>query len=199
MTRVAAVVLAAGASERMGCPKLLLEIGGESLMHRALSEISKVAFAEIVVVLGVDRDAYGSSVANFAVRIVVNESPGQGLGGSLRVGVDALSSDIDAVIFALADRPFVSAEMYEHLIRTHDTTRASIVAGRYGGIVAPPHLIARQLFHEIGTDSSGGRSLIERRSADVHFEEFPAYALADIDTPEDYERLKVLLERNRRV
>ena len=194
MKRIAAVVAAAGESRRMGQSKLRLDLGGVSILQRVIREISKAAFAEIVVVLGSDREALQESLAGMPVRISLNATFERGLGSSLRIGVDAVSADVDGVVIALADRPLVTAAMYEALIEAHLRTSAPIVAARFGGVVAPPIFFARPLFPEIGRDVPGSRSLVERRQSEATFVDLAPEALADVDTPEDYERLRRVVE-----
>ena len=196
MKRIAALVAAAGESRRMGRPKLRLELGGETILHRVIREISKLTFAEIVVVLGSDREVLQETLSGLPVRVAVNPAFERGLGSSLRTGIDALSADIDACVIALGDRPLVTAQMYEALIAAQQESGVPIVAARFGDVVAPPILFARALFSEIGRETAGGRSLVERRQAETMFVEFPPEALADVDTPEDYERLRRVVENN---
>ena len=196
MKRIAAVVAAAGESRRMGESKLRLVLGGESILQRVIREISKVAFAEIIVVLGSDREALQETLAGLPVRIALNTAFERGLGSSLRIGVDAVSADVEGVVVALADRPLVTAAMYKALIEAHVRTGAPIVAARFGGVIAPPIFFARPLFPEIGRDVPGSRSLVERRRSEVTFVDFAPEALADVDTPEDYERLRCVVEND---
>jgi len=108
---VAAVLLAAGAGERIGRrPKCLLELGGVPLIRRMLIALSGAGVDELVVVLGHHAEQIAPVVENFPVTVVHNPHPEAGQVSSQRLGLAALSGKCDAVVVALADQPLLNAQ-----------------------------------------------------------------------------------------
>ncbi len=114
---VGAVLLAAGSGSRMGHrPKSLLELGGVPLIRRQLIALSGAGVDELVVVLGHHADRIEPAVRDFPVTLVRNPDPDAGQVSSLRLGLQALSPRIDAVLVALADQPLIHAQDINDLI-----------------------------------------------------------------------------------
>ncbi|HEX6017843.1 MAG TPA: nucleotidyltransferase family protein [Burkholderiaceae bacterium] len=110
-TTVGAVLLAAGAGTRLGGrPKALLELGGVPLVMRQLIALSGAGVDEVVVVLGHHADAVEAAIGQFPISIVRNPSPDSGQASSVRIGLQALSPRLDAVIVALADQPLIDSQ-----------------------------------------------------------------------------------------
>src|SRR6185295_1646906 len=108
--RVTAIVLAAGASTRMGRNKLLLDVGGETLVRRAVRAAIEGGADEVVVVLGHEEDRVRAELRGLDCRPVVNPDHAEGAGSSVRAGVRQ-AAGADALMIVLADMPFVTAEM----------------------------------------------------------------------------------------
>src|SRR5215469_9937925 len=104
---VAAVVLAAGMSRRMGAPKQLLRIDGKTVLERTLENVRKSAVDEIVLVLGFAADAVEKEISMQGIKVVRNDGYEQGMGTSLRAGVAAAGDGANAALIVLADQPFV--------------------------------------------------------------------------------------------
>jgi molybdenum cofactor cytidylyltransferase len=114
---VGAVLLAAGAGERMGRrPKATLLLGGVPLIRRQLIALSGAGVDEVVVVLGHHAEQIEPLVADFPVTLARNPDPDAGQVSSLRIGLDALSRRVDAVLVALADQPLISTDDITALI-----------------------------------------------------------------------------------
>lgn len=114
---VGAVLLAAGSGSRMGNrPKSLLELGGVPLIRRQLIALSGAGVDELVVVLGHYADLIEPAVQDFPVTLVRNPDPDAGQVSSLRLGLQALSPKIDAVLVALADQPLINSQDINDLI-----------------------------------------------------------------------------------
>ena len=110
-TTVGAVLLAAGAGARLGGrPKALLELGGVPLVMRQLIALSGAGVDEVVVVLGYHADAIEAAIQQLPISIVRNPDPDMGQASSVRIGLQALSPRLDAVIVALADQPLIDAQ-----------------------------------------------------------------------------------------
>jgi molybdenum cofactor cytidylyltransferase len=107
---VGAVLLAAGAGSRLGHrPKSLLELGGVPLIRRQLIALSGAGVDEVVVVLGHHAQAIEAVVQDFPVTVARNPAPDDGQASSVRVGLQALTGKLDAVIVALADQPMINS------------------------------------------------------------------------------------------
>jgi molybdenum cofactor cytidylyltransferase len=114
---IGAVLLAAGAGERLGRrPKPLLELGGVPLILRQLVALSGAGVDELVVVLGHHADAVEAAVGAFPITLVRNAAPDDGPAASLRCGLQALSPALDAVVVAVADQPLIDAQDIVELI-----------------------------------------------------------------------------------
>jgi molybdenum cofactor cytidylyltransferase len=191
-----AVVLAAGASSRMGAHKLLLPLGGEPLVRRVTREVIGAGFDEVLVVAGYEHDRVVAALEGLAVRHAVNAEYATGMGSSFRCAVSALAGS-EAALFALADQPLLTAADYGRLLDEYRRSAAGIVKARYGEVTAPPHLFSRRYFGELAQLEHGARPVLQRHAADAVVVEFPAALLLDVDTPEDYERASALLDRPR--
>jgi molybdenum cofactor cytidylyltransferase len=190
-TKVAGVILAAGESRRLGRPKQLLPLGQKTMLEHVVEVALSSPLQEVIVVLGHRAEEIQPLLGG--VKAVVNEEWPQGLSGSLRVGLGALSPQFEACLFFLADQPQVTPQLVDSLITRHRRTLAPIVAPRFRGRRGNPVLFARSLFPEllILQGEEGGRSLIEKHRSLVEWVEVDSedYFL-DIDTQEDLKRLR---------
>lgn len=195
---VGAVLLAAGAGERMGGrPKALLELGGVPLVLRQLIALSGAGVDEVAVVLGHHADAIEPAVRQFPIALVRNPSPDDGQASSVRLGLAALSPRLDAVIVALADQPLIDSQDIVALISAfRKRGEAAMVVPRVrraDGQMGPgnPVMFDAALREEwlAGSADLACRKWRERNPARVHWLETDnaRYGL-DIDTPEDIER-----------
>jgi molybdenum cofactor cytidylyltransferase len=191
MPGVLAVVLAAGGSTRMGTHKLVLTLDGEAIVRRTAREVCAAGFDAVLVVVGYEQEKVVASLEGVPVRFAVNPAFATGMGSSFRTAIEQ-SGDADAVMFALADQPFVTAREYRMLLDTYRAHAPAIVSVRYGEVTAPPHLFARPLFRELSELEHGARSILKRHADEMIVLQFPPELLQDIDTPEDYERAKRL-------
>jgi molybdenum cofactor cytidylyltransferase len=193
---VSAVVLAAGASTRMGGPKLLLPLGGEPLVRRTVRQVAAAGFDEVLVVVGSEHEQVLAALEDLKVRHVVNPDYRTGMSSSFRAAVAALEIS-EAALFALADQPFVTAVAYGRVLEAWRSRPSGIVSVRYGDVTAPPHLFAREFFPELAALEHGARPVLQRHHDRMTVLDFPPDLLLDIDTPEDYERAKARLSAER--
>jgi molybdenum cofactor cytidylyltransferase len=194
---IAAVVLAAGRSTRMGRPKLTLEIAGRTMLHHVVDHVRQSRCDGIVLVVGEAADRVARDVRGPGVQIVINERYGEGMGTSIAAGISALPPECEAAIIVLGDQPRVTAAAIDALIDAYRTTGKPLVASRYGGGPGAPTLIGRALFDEarrLGGDT-GGRRLIERHPDLVHEVPLSPDLAADLDTPEEFARVRALIEK----
>ncbi len=193
--RVAAVVLAAGSSTRMGRNKLLLELGGETLVRRVVRAAAGAGVDEVVVVLGHEESRVRAELAGVPCTLVVNPDHGQGAGTSVHAGVRHVAASVDALVVVLADMPFVTAAMIATLVERYRESRPPLVVSRYGDVQAPPTLYDRSLFDELLRipAARGAKEVAGRHERQAVVVAWPAQALRDIDVPEDYEGARAQL------
>jgi molybdenum cofactor cytidylyltransferase len=184
---VSAVILAAGASTRMGTQKLLLPLGGEPLVRRTVREICAAGFDDVLVVVGNEQEKVRAALDGLPIRYAVNPAYESGMGSSFRTAVQHLGGSA-AAMFALGDQPFVTANEYRLILDTYRRAEPGIVSVRYGDVTAPPHLFSRDFFPELAQLEHGARSLLDRHRDKTVMLQLPADLLEDIDTPADYER-----------
>jgi molybdenum cofactor cytidylyltransferase len=187
--RVAAVVLAAGSSTRMGRNKLLLDLGGETLVRRAVRAAVGAGVDQVVVVLGHEEPRVRAELDGLPCTPVVNPDHAEGAGTSVRTGVRQVAAGTDAIVVMLADMPFVTAEMIATLVQRYRDTRPPLVASHYGDVQAPPTLYDRALFEEL-LQIPGERcakQVVRRHENEAVVVAWPESALRDIDVPADYE------------
>ena len=193
---ITAVVLAAGASTRMGTHKLLLPLGGEALVRRTVRHVSAAGFDEVLVIVGHEHDRVLASLQDLDVRHAVNPQYETGMGSSFRAAVESMPESA-AAMFALADQPLLAAADYRRLLDAYRAQAAGIISVRYGDVTAPPHLFDRRYFPELVALEHGARPVLQRHQDDRHVLHFSPELLLDIDTPEDYERAKALVPDER--
>jgi molybdenum cofactor cytidylyltransferase len=186
----AVMILAAGASSRLGTPKQMLPVNGETLLARAARTALAAHPDRVVVVLGAHADACQLALAGLPVEIVVHSGWAEGQASSLRAGLahlQATGAPPDAAVIMLCDQPRVSHELLSTLRARYRATGAPVVASRYdNGVVGPPALFDRSLFAELHalTGDVGARRVIEAHVARLETIPFPGGTI-DIDTPAD--------------
>jgi molybdenum cofactor cytidylyltransferase len=188
--RFGAVILAAGASTRMGTPKQLLELEAKPLVVRAVEAALASPAWPVVVVLGAHEEQIRPALARLPVLIAENAAWSEGMASSIRTGVMTLgqfSRAIDAVVIALCDQPAFSAAVIAQLVAAQRTTGRSIVAAHYHGRNGAPALFMREHFPALTalTGEEGARALLNGDPSQIATVDLPALAL-DFDTPGDF-------------
>jgi molybdenum cofactor cytidylyltransferase len=188
---VAGVVLAAGASRRMGPGrnKMLLELAGEPLVRRAARRALAAGLSPVVVVLGHEADRARTALAGLPVEITVNPDFTGPTSGSLHAGLDVLGVDVEAVVVLLADMVHVTDAALAELVTRIRTSDAPLVVSRYGDVTAPPLLFRRALFRELlaWTGEGCGKVVVQAHKHEALYVDRSAAVLLDVDTPEDFQ------------
>ena len=135
---VAGVLLAAGGSSRLGTPKQLLEVGGESLVARAARALLAACSAGVVVVTGAEHERIGAALNGVPVRLCHNRDWRAGMGSSLRYGVSESDTEADGILVALCDQPFVGPAEFATLIAAFRAAPDRIAAAGYDETVGVP-------------------------------------------------------------
>ncbi|HEX2255681.1 MAG TPA: molybdopterin-binding/glycosyltransferase family 2 protein [Afifellaceae bacterium] len=185
---VAAVILAAGRSRRMGGPnKLLATFAGEPLVRR-MAEAALASRADpVIVVTGHMREAVEAALAGLGVRFVHNADYAEGLSASLRTGIAAVPEDRSGALVTLADMPGITPGILNALIDAFDPREdRAIVVPTAAGKRGNPVLWARAFFPELTrlTGDTGARHLIETHADAVHRLEVGEAIAIDVDTPQ---------------
>jgi molybdenum cofactor cytidylyltransferase len=188
---IAGILLAAGTSSRMGSNKLLFDLSGESVLRGAARRALAGGLSPLLVVLGHQAERSRQELDGLPCQIVINPDYEQGITSSLRAGLSALP-EVGAAMVMLADMPFVTAEMIAALIARYRKSRAPLVVSDYEGVHAPPILYDHALFGELMamTETGCGKQVVKRHRHEAEVLAWPATALADLDVPEDYARLR---------
>ena len=197
---IAAVVLAAGRSTRMGAiNKLIAEIGGKPLVRIAAEQALASRAAPVIVVTGHERARVEAALKGLPVRFAHNADYAEGLGTSLKAGIAAVPADADGAIVCLGDMPQVDSPLIDKLIAAFDPERGALVVvpsidGRRGN----PVVWSRRFFNDLMSipGDIGARHLIgSYAEAVVEVPVAGDAALTDVDTPESLSAVKAEIER----
>ena len=180
---VPTVILAAGASRRLGCAKQLVELDGESLLRR----IVRTALAgggPVTVVTGSGAQELQAHLAGLPVEVVANPAWEEGMASSIRAGVAALPSGVSGVVLLVCDQPGVDPALLAQLQAAHRAGPQSLVACGYGGTRGTPALFPARYFPALLQlqGDRGAQGLL--REEDGVVVPFPAGAW-DVDRPGD--------------
>lgn len=191
VAQVAGVLLAAGESRRMGYPKPLIKIGEHTFIEHTLATMLEV-LPRVVVVLGAYAERIRAVIPSDS-RITVTENPESSRGqlSSLRVGIELLPIDIDAVMVHLTDHPLVRADTFRAVLTPYGRGGEQIVIARYEGRRGHPVIFDRSVFGELlhTRDSDGARAVVNGDPSRVTYVDVTdSGVVLDLDTPEDVVR-----------
>jgi molybdenum cofactor cytidylyltransferase len=191
--KIGAIILAAGASSRLGTPKQLLMYRGKTLLQQILQVTIDSIAHPVVVVLGADADNIKKNMDFSNACIVVNTDWQEGMASSVRCGINTLVQMdplIEGAVLMLCDQPFVTASLLNDLIIARQNTGKHIVASSYNGTFGVPALFHKSIFPELLQlkGDVGARSIIQQRAKEVEAVLFSKGDI-DIDTAADYQEL----------
>lgn len=192
---IAGVVLAAGLSRRMGQAKLLMKVGGRAIIRYVVESVLAGGVDSVWVVTGPDVEPIEAALAGIEVQIAVNPAPEEGQAGSVRTGIAALPPSVDAVLIALGDQPLLAPSIIPALLAARRTSPKLIVAPRYRDGQGNPVVFKREIFPELLrlTGDQGARPIIQKEPARVEWVELDLPMPPDVDTPDDYEKIRANL------
>jgi molybdenum cofactor cytidylyltransferase len=187
---IAAIVLAAGKSERMGTPKALLPLRGRTFLDNILEEISQSSVQRTVVVVGHHKAEIEGHMPP-GTSVIYNPDYEQGMITSLQAGIRAVPGEATGALLFLVDHPLVQRDTIELLIK--ELAPGRIVLPTFKGRRGHPVLFASDIFQEIlSLTTSQGANIVVRKDPTRVVEvsvDFPGI-LVDVDTPEDFRKLQ---------
>lgn len=190
---VAAILLAAGKSRRMGSCKQLLPLGESTVIGQCLEMLVAAGIDEIVVVVSPEGEGVAEAARKHPVKIAANPEPEGDMASSVRTGRDALGTAASGVLVFLCDYPLVSAATVTTLIAGHGASPGSIIIPCHAEKRGHPLLFPRTILNELAGDKIL-RDLVRQdpnriRCLDVA----DPGVLLDMDTPEDYRRIRSMM------
>lgn len=173
----------------MGRPKGLLELGGRTFAQRTMGALRGGGCEEVLFVVDESDHVLAAHVAGENAVVLTNPAPGEGPITSLRMALQTLSGDIDAVVYLPLDHALVEARHVERLIDEAVRSDAPLALPMHEGKRGHPAFFSRRLFAELVDPGleGGARTVVHRHLAEACLFEADAAVVADIDTPEAYE------------
>ena len=189
---IAAVVLSAGESSRMGRPKALLPVGESTFIEGIVAALRAAKVGKILVVLGHGAPALEKKIRHLPVTILVNPDYARGQLSSLIVALRALDNEnVDGILLHLVDHPFIDPGLVDRMIERFYETKKAIVVPVYKGRRGHPVIFSKTLFGELiaAPLDQGAKSVVRAHAAETLEVETEDEGITfDIDTPEDYRR-----------
>ncbi|NSL90664.1 nucleotidyltransferase family protein [Chitinophaga sp. Mgbs1] len=188
------IILAAGASKRLGTPKQQLVFEDKKLLQRITDTALQTTCTPVIVVLGAYAAGIREDITTTAAHTVVNTRWPEGMGGSIRTGMDALlriSHDVSSTFLLLCDQPYITTPLLQEMMQLQTTTGKNIIASAYNDIAGTPVLFHQSFFPQLLslTGQEGARKILRAHPQDIATVDFPQGAI-DIDTPDDYHNMK---------
>lgn len=191
---IVTVVLAAGASTRMGSPKQLLNWGNSTLLEHTLNTVLELNSSEVVVVLGANFEIIKNEISKYPVTVLNNTSWKVGLGKSIAVAVEyiqKLDYKVDGVMIVLADQPLIDSRFLGELCNAFNPNNNQIITTSYkNGKRGVPVIFDKHYFEELMllNDDDGAKTLLKTYANSVNSLK-PQSENLDIDSKEDYNYL----------
>jgi molybdenum cofactor cytidylyltransferase len=188
---IVAVILSAGESSRMGRPKALLTIDGETFIEHIVAALRRSGLERVVVVLGFNAEELRRKIEHLPVEIVLNPNFSQGQLSSLHVAIRHLEqeSDCDGMLVHLVDHPYIDSTLVRNMIQKFAGGQKLIVVPRHHGKRGHPVIFARALFAELlnAPPELGAKAVLHAHQVDtLEIDTEDIGITIDIDTPELY-------------
>lgn len=194
MRHTGVVILAAGASRRLGTPKQQVRFRQQSLLQRIIHTAQQTTAHPVVVVLGAFADIILPDMQDNEATTVINPNWESGMGSSIQTGIREIiriDDNVSNILILLCDQPFITPALLESLMAAHHRQNKGITACTYGTATGTPVIFNRQYFPALLalTGQEGAKKIILQHQDDVATIPFPD-GIIDIDTPEDLEKLR---------
>lgn len=191
--KLSILILAAGNSSRLGYPKQLIEFEGQTLIER-ITEIALTVSDDILMVLGGNAELIIPKLERFkgTVSTIFNPDWQQGMGTSIRVGVEKFAEKSDLILILLSDQPFISKVLLQNMMQSFANTQNPIVSCMYNQQLGVPMLFDKTVFKDLMNlnGERGAKSFLSDYKNSISTVDFPQ-GILDIDTAEDVEKLKI--------
>jgi len=192
--RIGAVVLAAGQSCRMGSPKLILPWGSRTVIEQVILTLTRAGVTEITVVTGAQRELIENVLKDYPVRLAHNgDYACSGMATTFQVGLETLASCCQAVMIVLGDQPTIEEAVVQQVIEMHLQSGKAITIPSYEMRRGHPWLVDRRLWPDLLrlTKEQTLRDFLQAHQDDIAYIQVDTPGiLLDLDTPEDYNRLR---------
>ena len=198
---IVGIILSAGESKRMGTPKQLLPWGESIVLQRIIDVVAASKLSRIELILGHRADEIARRLTLPAkASLLLNEAYREGMDSSVKCGIRNAPAEAEAFMLLLGDQPFVEEAVIDHLIDAHRAGGRGITIPVYNGKGGHPVIFSSRYRTELLAIGEGGaREVVKRHAEDVF--EMPvdsANVLADMDTPQDYEKVKAQAKKTSR-
>ncbi len=180
--QIGCLIMAAGNATRFQSNKLAAELGGRSLIRRAMEAVPKDLFSRVTVVT--QYPPVAEMAHSFGFETVENEAPGLGLSHTIALGTQAMA-ECDAILYLVSDQPMLSPSSIRLVVHEWLAHPQSICAAAFQGRRGNPCIFPREFFPELEalTGDHGGSSVIRRHPERLRTVEIPELELTDVDTP----------------
>ena len=192
--RVAALVLAAGLSTRMGSPKMLLRWGDTTVLGQVLRTLRAAGIAQSITITGSDQEAVNAICRQHGSDTVHNSAYGDDeMLSSLQVGLRHVAPGVSAALIVLGDQPSIQAKLVTAVLDAAERSQANLVVPSYENRRGHPWLIRSELWDELLAlrQPQTPRDFLRQHAQSIHYVDWlDDSVLRDIDTPEEYDRLR---------
>lgn len=198
-SKVAIIILAAGSSKRLGYPKQLIKIDGETLILKMVKEAIHSKGKPVVVVLGSTYKLIQSEIENLNIEIVINQEWQFGIGSSIHAGIKFLKKkfpEVDGCLLMVCDQVFLRTVILDKLIQFFSSSNHGIVASKYADTFGVPVVFDKEYFDQLLKTplNEGAKKIVMRYKELVKSIPFQE-GIYDLDLPEDHKKLKEWLKR----
>lgn len=188
MQDTAIIILAAGASRRLGQAKQLVKFEQKTLLRHTVEAACQVV-ENVWVVLGANAERLIPELSNLPIHIIKNENWQSGMASSIKLGLAAAIAqniDLQLLVVTVCDQPKISAAVFQRMFMEKKRSGKNIVACRYADILGVPVLFEHVYFPSIMTleGEQGAKKILAANAAEVAFVDFPEGEW-DVDTPDD--------------
>jgi molybdenum cofactor cytidylyltransferase len=190
--KVAILIIAAGASRRLGQPKQLVAYRNSFLLDYIIDECNASDIGDVFLVLGANKGLIEPQIDHSKIKtIFYNENWQNGMGASIACGISNIENlNYDAAIIVMSDQPYFNQQLLKDIVNQQQNTKSAIVISKYQEGKGPPTLFLKTLFSALKqlNSDTGAKSIIQKHKnkiAFIHFEN----GHIDIDTPEDLKHL----------
>ncbi|RPI92138.1 MAG: nucleotidyltransferase family protein [Chloroflexi bacterium] len=189
---ISAIILAAGQSQRMGQPKMLLPWGKVTVIGRVITTFLNAGIEEIIVITGGARELVEKVTAQYPVRVIHNNDYATGeMLSSLQCGLRAMPDQAQATLVGLGDQPQVQESSVHGVVEGYQKNKPGLVVPSFQMRRGHPWLVARPLWDELlqMKPPESPRDFLNRHGDEIHYVDVDNPSiLADLDTPEDYQK-----------